>query len=363
MPSESNQRIAKLTPLDGVFHKIDALAVPVKPRDCALEDARGFVLAAGVQLAAARPASAIALRDGFAVRAEDIADSGPYAPVKAKVQWVEAGGKMPDGMDAVIAPDAVNESDEVTAPAGAGEGVWPAGADGEKGMTLAQAGEQLRATDIAALASFGVKTVSVRAPEILLVRAGSAKEDPALSLLRRMIEASGGEAKVARSLDEACGGESADAIVVIGGSGQGKSDASVTALARKGRVEIHGFGLQPGETAALGMTGKRPVLVVPGRLDAALAAFSVAGLRLVAKLAKRTRYIAQAPVTLSRKVSSQVGIAEFVPLARTGKDEAEPLASGTIPVSALARADGWLLVPAESEGYPAGTSVEMRLFP
>jgi molybdopterin biosynthesis enzyme len=69
------------------------------------------------------------------------------------------------------------------------------------------------------------------------------------------------------------------------------------------------------------------------------------------------------PVKLARKVSSQVGLAEFVPLERLSKDEATPLATGTIPLSALARTDGWLLVPAESEGYQAGTAVEMRLFP
>jgi molybdopterin biosynthesis enzyme len=128
-------------------------------------------------------------------------------------------------------------------------------------------------------------------------------------------------------------------------------------------VEIHGIGLQPGETAALGIVEKRPVLIVPGRLDAALSAFSVLGLRLVAKLSGRIRYISQVPVELTRKVASQIGISEFVPLERTGKSEAAPLAAGTIALSALARSDGWLLVPAESEGYPAGTTVEMRLFP
>jgi molybdopterin molybdotransferase len=66
---------------------------------------------------------------------------------------------------------------------------------------------------------------------------------------------------------------------------------------------------------------------------------------------------------LTRKVASQVGISEFVPLERLGQNEAAPLASRTIALSALARTDGWLLVPAESEGYPAGTTVEMRLFP
>jgi molybdopterin biosynthesis enzyme len=107
--------------------------------------------------------------------------------------------------------------------------------------------------------------------------------------------------------------------------------------------------LQPGETAALGIVDKRPVLIVPARLDTALSVFSVLGLRLVAKLAGRTRYIAQTPVELTRKVASQVGISEFVPLERTGKNEAAPLSSSTIALSALARMDGWLLVPPKAK--------------
>ena len=60
MPSQNNQRIARLAPLDGVFHKIDALAVPVKPQERVLAEALGCVLAADVELAASLPAAAIA---------------------------------------------------------------------------------------------------------------------------------------------------------------------------------------------------------------------------------------------------------------------------------------------------------------
>jgi molybdopterin biosynthesis enzyme len=363
MPPKNIQRIARLTPLGDVFHKIDALAAPVKPRERAIKDALGFVLATDVKLLAAHPAKAIALVDGFAVRAEEIADAGPYAPVAVKAKWVEAGEAMPADADAVLPPDAMNENSETTAPVCAGEGVWSAGADGRAGDVLGRAGERLRATDIAALSALGVQKVSVRVPQILLVQAKGKKDDPALPLLARMIEASGGAAEATKSLQDALTNTGADAVVIIGGSGAGESDASVTMLAKKGQVEIHGVGLQPGETAALGIVEKRPVLIVPGRLDAALSVFSTLSLRLVAKLASRNRYILQMPVELTRKVTSQVGISEFVPLERMGKNEAAPLASGTIALSALARTDGWLLIPAESEGYPAGTPVEMRLFP
>lgn len=364
----ASQRIAKLTPIDGVFHKIDAFAATVKPRACAIGAAAGFVLAEDVIAPSSVPKTAIALQDGFAVRADEITDAGSYAPVNVAAKWVEAGDPMPEGSDAVLPPDAASASGQtidVNSSVSEGEGVWPLGADVESGAALGRAGELLRAKDVAVLAALGVKNVSVRVPKILIMRAKNASvADPAVAMIARMMEASGGEAKTdSKSLDDVFADESVDALIIVGGSGAGKSDASVTSLAKKGRVELHGMGVQPGETAALGVSGKRPVLIVPGRLDAALSIFSLLGLRLVAKLAGRTRYISRMPVKLSRKVTSPVGIASFVPLEQVSKNEAAPLASSTIPLSLLARADGWLLVPAESEGYPAGTEVEMRLFP
>ena len=41
----------------------------------------------------------------------------------------------------------------------------------------------------------------------------------------------------------------------------------------------------------------------------------------------------------------------------------EPLASKYFPIQALARAVGWILVPPELEGYPAGATVRMHLLP
>jgi molybdopterin biosynthesis enzyme len=370
MDPKVSQRITKLVPLEEIFRKIDALAAPVKPRDVELAAALGRVLAADVVAARPLPANAVALRDGWAVSAETVSDAGSYAPVALdpKPAWVEVGGDMPAGTDAVLPEDAVTvagEKAEALSPATPGEGVLAARGDIEDGAVLSRAGERLRAIDLAVLQAAGIEKLSVRAPEILVVRAGGEIAGDFISpLLVRMIEASGGIARAdAKSLEAALGDETADAIFVIGGSGAGKNDKSVTALARAGRVEVHGMGVRPGDTAALGIVGKRPVLVLPGRFDAALAIFSIAGLRLLAKLAGRTRYIATAPVRLSRKAASQVGIAEFVPLMRISKEEAAPLASEQIAMQALSRADGWVVIPADSEGYPEGTGVTMRLFP
>jgi molybdopterin biosynthesis enzyme len=42
---------------------------------------------------------------------------------------------------------------------------------------------------------------------------------------------------------------------------------------------------------------------------------------------------------------------------------AEPLASGYLSLTALARSDGWIVVPPDSEGFAAGTPVAVRPWP
>ena len=369
-PAETSQRIARLAPLKEVLAQVEALARPVVPRDVALEESIGCVLATDVTALESRPAQPVALMDGWAVRADSVQDAGPYSPVPLSPApaWVEVGDRMPADADALLPPDAVTargNSFEAIASAAPGTGVLETGGNANRGALLRRAGERLRASDIAVLAALGVAIVHARRPNILIVatnpRLGHAIVG---SLLKHAVEATGGAAVIASDLplERALLDEGVDAVFVVGGTGQGKRDASVTALARVGRVAIHGFGIAPGETGGLGEAGGRPVLLFPGRLDAALAVWLLVGARLVARLAGSTEMAMTVQARLSRKIASQVGIAEVVPVRRA-EDGFEPLASAVLGLVTLARADGWVLVPPESEGFPAGASVQMRALP
>ncbi|HEY6834410.1 MAG TPA: molybdopterin-binding protein, partial [Pseudolabrys sp.] len=116
--------------------------------------------------------------------------------------------------------------------------------------------------------------------------------------------------------------------------------------------------------AALGFVGVRPVLLLPGRLDAALAVWLLVGRRILERLAAATHkeFEPVQTVPLARKVTSTVGLSEVVPVRVTG-GQAEPLASKYLPLSVVARSDGWILVPADSEGYSAGAAVQVRPWP
>jgi molybdopterin biosynthesis enzyme len=366
---EPKQLITKLTPLADVFAMLNETAKHVAPRDIAVADAMGCVLAADVK-AAARPARAMALTDGWAIAASDVADAGGYAPVPLanSPPRVETGDDMPADTDAVLPPDAVvmrGASAEAVAAVAAGEGVLAAGGDVDGTKPLYVAGHRLRTADLAVLAAANVSTVSVRAPRVAIVMA---REDlrlvPAAQFIARDCAAQGGVAQMRNGADiaDVLAANDAEAIVIVGGTGSGARDNSVIALAAAGRVACHGVGIAPGETAALGEVKGKPVLIVPGRLDAALAAWLLIGRHLLDRL---TGGMAAAPAMrgrLTRKIASTVGLCDVVPVRLEGGD-AEPLAGRILPLSVLARATGYVVVPADSEGYAAGSDVAVHRWP
>jgi molybdopterin molybdotransferase len=363
--NDVTQRLSTLAPIADVLARVAALAQPVAPREAAVADAEGRVLAADAAVRAAHPPAAIALRDGWAVRAEGLGDAGPYAPMPIAPVWVDAGAAMPPGTDAVLPRDAVMlgaGSAEALAPAIVGDGVLGAGADAAPGTPLRRAGERLRAVDVAALQAAGIARVSIREPRVRVVSTAGADTDAVALAMSRAVSAFGAVVIFVRALERALADEQTDIVITVGGTGEGQNDGSVAMLARMGQVAFHGFGIAPGESAALGVAKGHPVLMLPGRLDAALAAFLVVGEPLLVRLTGLAAREPGTSVTLTRKIVSTVGIAEVVPVRRTG-DGVAPLASGHWPLQALARADGWVLLPPESEGFAAGAVVEMRAFP
>jgi molybdopterin biosynthesis enzyme len=370
--AEALQTILRLTPLADVLAMVDAEVKPISQRTIDVSTAVGRTLASDA-VAPARPASALALQDGWALSADETLGAGNYAPaplVRAPSR-IEVGQAMPAGTDSVAPLDAVKVVDghaEALAVINPGDGVLAAGSDSDSAIPLRRAGERLRIADLAAFAATGIARLTVREPRVrVLPLRGSSIISAAARLVAADIERRGGAARLdesGRNLDVAMSAESSDAIVAIGGTGSGRNDTSVQVLAREGRLAVHGLALSPGETAALGFVGPRPVLLLPGRLDAALSVWLVVGRRLLDRLAaaKSNENDPIEILPLARKVTSTVGLAEVVPVRRNA-GQAEPLAIKYLPLSSLARSDGWILVPADSEGYSGGTPVQVRPWP
>jgi molybdopterin molybdotransferase len=359
---------ASLTPLDVALAALLDRLEPVAPIELALAEALGCV-AADTPVLRAFPPCDSATTDGWALRARDLVGASSYAPLPLAnlPVWVEAGDPMPDGCDCVVDSDSVDQAGpmvQVLAEAIPGQGVRRAGGDITEASFVTLSGRGIRPIDLQIARMAGLERLRVRRPRLRVVNIPATSGVAATAqMIPESARAAGAEivvaeaaARDAASIAEAAESGNYDLLVTIGGSGVGRTDAAIAALARYGEVVAHGIALQPGRTAAVGRIGKIPVIALPGAPDQALAAWWTLALPVLDRLSGRQP---RQPVALplARKIASSVGIAEIVLLKR--KDGAwVPLAIGDMALQTIARADAWLAVPGASEGFAAGTLVD-----
>jgi molybdopterin biosynthesis enzyme len=367
------QRIASLTPLEDVLARIDALVQPVAAQPINdLTSALGRTVAEDVTIGAPLPPKAIALRDGWALHSDLTIDAGPYAPASVPTAIrIDVGEMLPASADSVAPLDAVISRDgdaQVLSPVTSGEGVLWAGGDVAADVVLIRAGERLDAPRVALLSALDIRQAKIRVPRLSLARAHSGTDrvlDSVIACIAAAIDQAGA---VPATAGAGCALESvlrqgdADAFVVVGGTGCGRHDQAFETLASVGIVHVHGIGLIPAETAGFGSIDHRPVLLLPGRVDAALAAWHMLGRAILTRLTESVELPCVRAGKLTRKVSSAAGLAELVPVRCEGL-LATPLGSGYLPISALCRANGWILIPPESEGQPENSEVLVRSWP
>jgi molybdopterin molybdotransferase len=306
--------------------------VPVAPRAMAPAAALGCVLAEALRAPCPVPAWAVALRAGWAVVAAETLGAGPFSPLPLATppRRVAAGEALPEGADAVLDPFGL----EGEAPfamavqeAAPGDGLRGAGEEIAAGATIRAAGERLRAPDLPALAAIPVTAVRVRVPRVAVEHADTA----IAALLGAWVRATGGELVAA-----------APDLLLTDQSGLAEA--------------VTGLGARPGMAAGIGRRDGVPAVLLPALAEEAVAAWLLLGLPALRILAG-----AATPglrLRLARKVASTVGLAELVPLAVDTEGLAVPLATGALPLAALAGARAVLVVPPGAEGYEAGSVIE-----
>jgi molybdopterin biosynthesis enzyme len=356
---------ASLTPLDVARDRLLEGLEPVAPVDLPLAEALRSI-AAEMPALAASPARDVAAADGFALSSRDLVGASSYSPLQltSAPHWVEAGDAMPEACDCVLDADALDQSGpiaQVMAEAVPGQGVRRAGSDIAAGSNVAAAGRRILPRDLLLARAAGLKTLRVRRPRLRIVNipGGTLTAELIAESARNagadvvMATAAGRDAASIADMLDAAG---CDLLVTIGGSGVGRSDATVLALAKRGKVIAHGIALQPGRTSAVGRIGATPFVALPGAPDQAFATWWALGLPVLDRLSgRRPRKTLGLP--LARKIASQVGIAEIVLLERA-KGAWITLAVGELSLQAIARAKAWLLVPGGAEGFAAGTPVD-----
>jgi molybdopterin biosynthesis enzyme len=357
-----------LTPLEVALAAVLDRLEPVASLALPLAEALGCVAADLPPLKAFPPAD-IAASDGWALRARDLVGASSYSPLPLARPpvWVEAGDAMPAGCDCVIDSDLVDQTGpmvQVLAEAIPGLGVRRLGAEIAQASSVIAAGRRIRPLDLLVARAAGLERLNVRRPRLRVVNIPATSSHAATAQLISenargasasvaLVEAKARDAaSIATALDTA----SCDALVTIGGSGVGRTDAAIATLARRGEVLAHGIAQQPGGTSAVGRIGRIPVIALPGAPDHALAAWWTLALPVLDRLSglwPRQRLT----LPLQRKIASTVGITEIVLLEQI-EDFWMPLSVGDMPLETIARADAWLAVPAASEGFAAGRPVD-----
>jgi molybdopterin molybdotransferase len=367
---------ASLTPLDLALAALLDRLEPVAPTELPLAQALYCVAAEMPPLGAVPPCD-IAAADGFAFCAGDLVGASSYSPLPlaTSLVWVEAGDAIPQGCDCVIDADWVDQAGpmaQVLGEAIPGQGVRRAGCDIAEGSVVLASGRRVGPLHPGIARAAGLDRLKVRRPRLCLLNipatSGATATAQLISETARgaganvaCAEATGRDAaSIAKALDTAIDAAiepgACDLLVTIGGSGVGRTDAAVVALARRGEVIAHGIALQPGRTAAVGGIEKVPVIVLPGAPDQALAAWWTLALPVLDRLSARQ----QRPtltLPLARKIASSVGIAEIV-LLQKDAGTWMPLAVGELSLETIACADAYLVVAGGSEGSAAGTPVD-----
>ena len=376
------------------------------------EAALGRVLAKPLWARISSPHYHGSAMDGFAVRSAATRGATQTNPIllscSDNAQYLDTGDPLPDWADAVIPIEEVESLDndgrvteEIRNPAAirirAAVPPWkhirPLGEDLVATQLLLPAGHTIRPVDlgVAAAGGLGEVTVSGRPRVAILptgnelvaigseVKPGDIIEYNSL-VLAAQVESWGGEATrfpptpdELQALMEQIEGASwdFDLILLNAGSSAGAEDYSAPAIAAMGKIFVHGVAVRPGHPVIIGMIENRdgrsiPILGVPGYpVSAALTAEIFVEPLLARWLGRPSMFRPAVQAQLTRKVVSPLGDDDYlrVVVGKVGqKTLAAPLARGAGVISSLARADGLVMIPRGVQGYPAGESIQVRLY-
>lgn len=362
-----------------------------------LENAVGRTVAESITAERNVPHYPRAAMDGYAVRAADTFGASDRSPQvlhrtddtvdSRQARQVHTGSELPDGADAVVMiekVEEVGEEIEVFESVGESENVGPVGEDVEKGQPLYEAGHRLRPSDVGLLKSIGNTDVSVfERPRVSVIPTGEelvqADPEPGEIIetngltVSELVESWGATAsyhdivtddktalanEIEANLDR-------DIVVTTGGSSVGKRDLLPEVVSELGEVHVHGVGIKPGHPFAFGTIEDTPVFMLPGYPVSCLIN-AVQFLRPGIKWAGGMEFESPPSVRarLSEKIHSEPGMRTFARVTLTEADgtrEASAVrASGAGVLSSVALSDGWVVVPENREGVGEGETVSVE---
>jgi molybdopterin molybdotransferase len=387
---------------------LDAQLQPLASEEIPLREAAGRVLAATVVSDIDVPGFDRATMDGYALVADStegataynrvplktVGDAFPGSPFPRTIAPGEAvrimtGAPIPAGSDAVLPAESVEADDDrpgqvfAIATVSPGKNIGHRGEDIERGTMLLNVGRILRPQDIGVMSSIGLSGVTVvKRPRVRLVITGNELlpsgsrpfgfhiTDANGPMLVALAERDGAAADfpglVRDDPDAILAGLQAetDVVIVSGGSSVGIEDLAPALVAAHGELAVHGVAMRPSSPTGMGRLGQRIVFLLPGNPVSALCAYDFFAGRAIRALGGRPKAWPYRAVrgTLTRKISSPIGRLDYARV-RVSDGRVEPISvSGASLLSSTTRADGFVIVDQDSEGFGAGADVDVWLY-
>lgn len=370
-----------------------------------LRAAAGRVLGENIVAVEALPRFDYSAMDGYALHSSAFEGGGPWqlavrgesragAPAPPLEQGtacrIFTGAALPAGADAVVAQEDAElitsmplRSIRLRAAPRPLEHVRRRGEDLRAGELALAAGTRLGPYQLALAAALDrVELRVARRPRVSIICTGDELRTPGLAgaassipesnglsiavLAERvgayaeLLPISGDDAQLTRdSISGALG--STDLLITIGGVSVGDYDIVRPALEAAGaELDFWKVQIKPGKPLVHGYAGKTRVLGLPGNPVSAQLTFALFGLPLLRAMQGETD-----PTPRFRRARLLAPLAQRP--GRLGFYRARSEPEGVVPldnqasgnVVSLARADALIAVPAESNGYAAGDSVEI----
>lgn len=377
-----------------------------------LLDSAGCILAEEVTADRELPPFNRATRDGFAVRAEDLAQASETAPVSFRVvgetragapQYrgtlktgealaIMTGAPVPaDNEYAVVMVEYTTRNGEeilVRRSVAPGENIVPAGSEAGPGAVLLHSGHRIDYAAVAVAASVGKTNLLVyRRPRVAILSTGDEiveistipemhqiRNSNSYSLATQVAAAGGGPMQLPIAPDDLprlreliAEGLQSDLLLLSGGVSMGEYDLVERVLAEFGAEFLFtGALIQPGKPIVFGRvcSGSVPhyFFGLPGNPVSTMVTFELFVRPMIDALRGAWPEPLQLlPARLKSEIKTKTGLTRFLPAFLKGTEVEMVRWQGSGDIVATAQANCYVVIPPDRSVIPAGEIIEVLL--
>ena len=398
----------KRSAVEDIIEWLDQQSIDLPKQTVPIQTATGRVLAHDVSSDINIPAFARSMMDGYAIIASDAQGASSYNQIQLQIISKSMPGKgstvavtsgtaikimtgapVPVGANAVLPAENVDVSDDasimIMENVAEGRNIGRIGEDIKATSVILKQGRKLRPQDIALLASIGKKDIDVyQQLRISIVVTGNEilpvgnqpqgykitnSNGPMLEALSSrdgaVIINSSIVADDPDAIEQVLLTDDYDVLLITGGTSVGEEDLVPLLLSKLGQLKFHGAAMRPSRSTGMGILDNKYIFLLPGNPVACLCAYDFFAGRFIRRHSghKNNSPYRSTRKKLKQKITSMLGRTDYARICISADETIEPIAiSGAAILTSTTQADGFVIVPANSEGYSVDTEVEVFLY-